>query len=187
MRVFQSSYKDRRTGQTRKTRMWYAEFSDHNGDTRRVPGFRDRRLTEKLGQRLETLVASKLAGEAPDAEMTRWLEAIPDRIRRKLAEIGLIDSRRAAASKPLKEHLDDYEAALLAKGNTDKHAKLTKARAKRIFDGCKFTYWSDLAASRALRFLAELREGDDEKDGISAASFNRIKRASSRSLPATPT
>ncbi len=39
MRVFQSTYRDRKNGQTRRTKTWYAEFRDHNRDVRRVPGF----------------------------------------------------------------------------------------------------------------------------------------------------
>ncbi len=172
MRVFQSTYRDRKTGETRKTKTWYVEFRDHNRDVRRVPGLTDRRQTESLGRRIEQLLAMKLAGEAPDAVMTRWLEAVPDKLRKRLAEIGLIDPRRAAASKPLADHLDDFEAALLAKGNTEKHAKLTTARAKRILDGCGFLYWSEISASKVERHLAELRVGTADRKGIGAASSN---------------
>src|SRR5213596_1778655 len=141
MRIFQSTYRDRRTGATRKTRTWYIEFRDHNRDIRRVPGLRDRRQTDAIGQKIEKLVAAKLAGEAPDVAMTRWLENAPSKLRRLLASgevnsrphlaarkkkpqtgIGLLDSKRVAASKPLAEHLGDFKAALLAKGNTAKHA-----------------------------------------------------------------
>ena len=172
MRVFQSTYRDRKTGKTRKTKTWYVEFRDHNRDVRRLPGLTDRRQTEAIGRKLEQLVAMKLAGEAPDATMTRWLETVPDKLRKKLAGISLIDPRRAAASKPLSEHLDDFEAALKSKGNTEKHAKLTKARAKRLIDGCGFTYWSEITPSRVERFLAELRAGTPDRTGIGAASSN---------------
>ena len=119
MRTFQSTYRDKKTGETRRTKKWCVELRDHNRDVRRLPGFRDRKQTEAIGRKLEQLVATKLSGEAPDAAMTRWLETVPEKLRKRLAEIGLIDPRRAAASKPLSEHLDDFEAALLAKGNTE--------------------------------------------------------------------
>ena len=35
------------------------------------------------------------------AEMRRWLEQLPDRLRSRLAEAGLLDSRCVAAGKPL--------------------------------------------------------------------------------------
>ena len=41
-----------------------------------------------------------------------------------------MDSRRIAAIKPLTEHLDDWKAALLAKGNT-----LTMDRYSHTFEG----------------------------------------------------
>ena len=46
MRVFQSTYKDRKTGKSTKTKTWYAEIRDHNEVIRRLPGFRDKKQTE---------------------------------------------------------------------------------------------------------------------------------------------
>ncbi len=172
MRVFQSTYRDRKTGKTRKTKVWYCELRDHNRDVRRLSGFTDRRQTEALGRRMEELVAMKLTCEAPDASMTRWLETIPDKLRKRLAYIGLIDSRRAAASKPLSDHLEDFEAALLAKGNTESHARLTKARAKRLITGSGFVHWSDFSASKVERHLAELRTGTTNRKSIGALTSN---------------
>jgi hypothetical protein len=169
MRVFQSTYRDKPTGETRRTKMWYIEFRDHNRDPKRVPGFRDRKQTEAAGRRIETLVASKLAGEAPDAAMTRWLETMPDKLRWRLTDIGLIDSRRAAASKPLSDHLEDFKAALLAKGNTEKHATLVHSRANRVVNDCGFASWSEISASKVQRFLGELR-GDG--NGAAAQTCN---------------
>jgi integrase len=153
------------------------EFRDHNRTTRRLPGFRHRKSTEAIGERVEKLVASKLAGEAPDVEITRWLETIPNRMRELLAQWELIDSKRVAASKLLTSHMDDFKAALVARGNTEKHASLTVCRVKRIFDGCGFRFWSNVSASEVERCLAELRkdktrDGKVVKRGISAASSN---------------
>jgi hypothetical protein len=119
MRVFQSTYCDKKTGEARKTEMWYIEFRDHNRDPKRVPGFRDRKQTEAAARKIETLVASKPAGEAPDAAMTRWLETMPNQMRKKLVEFSIISSERAAAGKPLSKHIEDFKAALRAKGTDD--------------------------------------------------------------------
>lgn len=62
MRVFQSTYKDR-SGQRRKTETWYAEVRDRHGKPRRIPGFIDKRATQELGRKVETLVSLRAAGE----------------------------------------------------------------------------------------------------------------------------
>ena len=82
-----------------------------------------------------------------------------------------------ANAKSLLAHVDDWKAALLAKGNTEKHANLSATRVRRIVNGCKLVTLGDVSASRVQTFLAGLRE--DRKDdagkihrGSSAASFN---------------
>ena len=63
MRVFQSTYKDKK-GQTRTTTTWYVEFRDHLETVRRVAGFRDRKATEQLGRNIERLAWCKGGGRA---------------------------------------------------------------------------------------------------------------------------
>lgn len=60
----------------------------------------------------------RVAGEQADTAMVRWLEGLPKAIRERLAKIGLLDHQSLSASKPLALRAADYEAALLAKGNT---------------------------------------------------------------------
>ena len=112
MRVYRTNYKDRQ-GQTRQAAKWYIELRDHLSIVRRFAGFTDKRATEALGRQLERLVASKIAGEQPDVEQTRWLEQMPSKLRQRLAEIGLISAERGAAGKPLLIHLADFKDHLL--------------------------------------------------------------------------
>ena len=137
MRVFKQKYPDRK-GQKRETRKLYVEFKDHTEITQRIPGFTDKKITEELGRRLEKLVALRVLGNAPDPEMACWLESLPNELRDKLAKHSLLDSRTVAGGKPLAEHLDDFHASLLHKGDSQDHADLVKARARRICKDCKF-------------------------------------------------
>jgi len=168
MRVFRTTYKDK-DGQQRQASKWYIEFPDHLQTRRRLPGFTDKRQTEALGRQIEKLVASKVSGQQPDTELSRWLEAIPERLRNNLVRIGLIDSQRAAAGKTLSKHLDDFKACLQAKGNTKQHIELVTLRATKVIEGCKFTNWTDISASKVQRYLAGLQEGEN---GISNQTFN---------------
>ena len=176
MRVFKSSYTDRK-GKQAKTSKWYVEFNDHKGDVRRVPAFSSKGASEELGRNIDRLVAyTRATGGQIDPTLQNWVEELPRPLLRKFLAIGLVKSERVSVSKSLTDHLDDYAAALAAKGNTSKHVKLSKKRISRIFDGCGFRYWGDLSASKVQSFLSGLREADEadgvDAVGISAATFN---------------
>ncbi len=78
---------------------------------------------------MERLAELRAAGCGPDLELARWLEALPDRVKERLVAWGLLEPARVAATRPLSQHLADWTAALLAKGNTEAHAALVAARA----------------------------------------------------------
>jgi integrase len=168
MRIFKTSYKAR-GGQTKKAPKFYIELRDHLQTIRRFSGFKDKKQTEALGKQIERLINYRVAGEQPDAALTKWLSQIPDRRRQRFVEIGLLDPERASGGKPLMEHIEDFRRSLLAKGDTEKHAKLVVSRVRRIVTNCKFTTWADIAPNKVQRYLAELR---DEGNGISAQTFN---------------
>ena len=139
MRVFQSTYRDRKTGETRKTARWYAEVRIE-GRPRRVPGFTDRRATEALGRSIEALARCKAAGERPDPAMTKWIEGLPRHLHAVLGRIGLLDACKTAALRPLLEHLDGaadapgFRQSLTAKAATAAYVELTVGRAKRVIE-----------------------------------------------------
>ena len=180
MRVFKANYKDR-TGKQRESARWYVDFSDHNGVRRRLPGFTDKQATEALGRQLEKLAVCRMNNEQPGRELAAWLESCPVKLRGKLAEIGLLSRERAAGGKSLSEHLDDFRACLLARGNTNKHANMILRHCERVFDGAGFATWTDISASKVLQVLAGLRSeqgkrGGADKPKLSAMSFNHYLR-----------
>jgi len=162
MRVFQSTYKDR-TGATRKTQRWYIELQDHRGTRRRIPAYTDRKQSEAVGRNVERLARLKVAGEALDPTLTKWVEGLPSKLRKVLGRIGLLDAAKTAALRPLREHLDGapdtpgFRQALEAKGATQDYVELTVNRAKCVIEGCGFTFWSDLSASKVMAYLNGLR------------------------------
>src|SRR3989304_8918388 len=107
MRVFRATYKDRK-GQRKQAAKWYVEFRDPLDRFRRLPAFTDKKQSEELGRKLEKLVACRANRESLDTSMGRWLESAPSRIRKKLAEIGLLEGQTASAGKLLREHLADF-------------------------------------------------------------------------------
>jgi len=75
-------------------------------------------------------------------------DTMPPPLRDKLAQWGILSESRVAASQPLAEHLADWTTALLAKGNTARHAELVTSRARKVFTACRFKLWTDISASK---------------------------------------
>jgi len=146
MRIYKQMYKDK-SGETKQSKKWYVETRDHMRIVRAFPAFTNKKQSTKLGEKIEKLVVCKLNSEPPDRDLSEWLERIPAKLKNRFIKIGLIDTKRAAIGKLLSEHLEDFKQSLLAKGDTVKHAQLIYFRVKRIFNECKFEYWSDISLS----------------------------------------
>jgi len=110
---------------------YYTRLRDADGIKRTIPLFQD-----------------KTASQQQAAQLQKEFE---------LEKAGVVDRYKEHRKRPLAEHLDDFYESLLAKGNTVKHAKQVTSRVSRVIKGCKFTYWSDISASKVQRYLADLR------------------------------
>lgn len=143
-----------RGGQTVASTAWYINFMDHMQRARRLKGFADKTASEEAGRKIERLVSLRLAGEAPDAALTRWLEDCPAPMRAKLGAWGIITRTRVAAGKPLAEHLADWRQALLTKGTSAGRARDNHYRVSRVFIACGFLVWSDIDPLAVQRRLA---------------------------------
>ena len=175
MRVFKPTYIV--DGKRCTSPRWHVAFRDNRDTRRRVTAFTDKAQSEELGRKIVKLVATVGVGERPDVQLVKWIEALPPSIRDRLASFGLLNERLASASRPLTEHLDDFKAALLAKGGTDRHAVLVTARAHKVVDGCKFKYWADVSPSRVETYLKRLRDGSTDKRGVSRQTSNFYMQA----------
>ena len=73
---------------------------------------------------VENLIATRIAGEQPGPELTRWLQQVPPKLTEHFVKIGLLDNERAAAAKNLEDHIDDFEVSLRAKNRNKKYSLL---------------------------------------------------------------
>jgi integrase len=136
-----------------------ARFKDRRGRTVTAPltedGTRIRLESSKWYGRVPgeaqpvPLATDETAAELMLAELIRKAE---------LAAAGVVDRFEKHRTRPLAEHLAEWEAALLAEGSTPKHVRQTVACARRVLTGCGFVFWPDLSASRVVQYLAELRD-----------------------------
>jgi hypothetical protein len=110
-------------------------YFDENGQRRKKTGATDKTVTERIARDIENRVA----------------------LRRE----GVVDPRDEAyrdhEARPLKDHLNDFRRALVAKGDSAKHAQVTAYRARRVIETSKAVRISDLSLSKALDALQSLR------------------------------
>jgi excisionase family DNA binding protein len=80
----------------------------------------------------------------------------------RLDELGIerpdvTDPFAAHRARPLAEHLDDFAAALVARGDTADHVGRTVAQVRAVLDGCGFKALDDLDAQPVNDWLAAQR------------------------------
>lgn len=131
---------------------WYIETRIHDGTVKKFSGYPEKAATEERQRNIRRLVSFKISGLMPDPPMIKWLEGIPPKFEKRLAKVGLLDESRVEASKPILEHLKDFEAMMYRKWN--KHYVFqTIAKIKKIINGCKFKFWSDVKAGEIEIYL----------------------------------
>lgn len=157
MRIYKERYTDK-NGKRCKTVKWYIDFTDHRGKRHRIPGFAEKRLTQKLSDNIEALVSCKIAGQTLDKNMQIWIEALPEKLLKKLISISLIDGHRAESGKLLTEHLEDYKEVLTAKGKSETHITGTVNRIKAISEDRGIKYIRDVRAAEIVKYLGKLRQ-----------------------------
>jgi integrase len=156
----------------------YGVFVDFRGILRRLPLSEDKGAAKTLADTVDRLNSVR-GGNDPvlPADLASDVENMPPTIRDRLAKWDIIRPERAAATKSLSEHLDDWKAAILADGSTADHAEKTANRARRIFDACGFKMFSDLSAHDVLIALDNMRKDKTTpagkvKRGISPQTSN---------------
>ena len=156
------------------------KFRDVQGHWQTIIGYTDVKASEEMGRKLERIAQRRAAGEAPGPELLTWVQGLPDRVRGKLARLGLLDATAVASSRPLTEHLSEYKQALLdgvasakQKGPaTVKHAELSVYRVTTMLDGIGARILADVTVEAVGRYLADRRA-----KGLSVASSNHYVKS----------
>ena len=148
------------------------DFRDRAGKLFSIRGFAYKPQAERVRGFVGELERCRDTGDRPAGELVEWLQAIPAKWQKRLADAGLIGRQRIAAMKPLADHLEDFRAALLSKGTTQKQADLAHARITKLADQCGFRRLDDVAAQKVAGFLAERREGTENEPGVSQTTAN---------------
>ena len=130
--LFRPTFTDKKTGQKKRLKKWYARVKSANGRVRKVP-----------------LSTNKAAAELMLGQLLAKIER---------QRVGGVDLLEAHAARPLDEHLADWAAALAAGGASAKHVADTVRLARRVVAGCGFALARDMVESTVQVFLADLRK-----------------------------
>jgi site-specific recombinase XerC len=171
MKVFKPTYKDKH-GKKNNCSHWYLTFTDNRQIRRRLPAFTSKKSTERAAQKIDELL-SACGILSPDLQ--KWIEEIPETMRKKLVSFGLIDNRKISENigKPLLKHLEDFCEGLVADGRKEYYKKQTKRHIETILEGCQFKIWSDIDGNKVKTFLAKSRGSD----GYGERTYNSYLRA----------
>jgi len=157
MRVYKKTYRDA-ADVLREYGKYTVEVRDHRGKARRFTGYRDKRLSEDLGRKLDLLVATVKNRDALRPDLARWLESAPQNMKEHLLRCGLIEQKQAAAGVELADLLGQFLDTLRLKGRSPQYIADVDMRLRAVFDECGFRVWSDCSTSALELFLDGVRE-----------------------------
>jgi len=171
MKIYKHPYKDRKTGKSKECSRWYIGFTDNRQIRRQLPAFTSKKSTERAAQKIEELL-SACGILSPDLQ--RWIEEIPETMRRRLVQYSLIDNRRLSENigKPLLSHLEDFCAGMSADRRKAEYVRQTHTRIEDILNGCRFVLWSDIDGNKVKTYLAKSRG----QDGYGERTYNNYLR-----------
>ncbi len=170
MAVFKRKYKDN-SGIEREYQKFSIDFYDHHNIRRRVAGFTNKSASSELERQILKLVSFRISGAGLDASMTHFLETCPKDIRECLYKWGIIEAARAAASKGLLKHVEDWLEKLKADGDTSKHVSEYRSKMMRLGEECKWNYLSDITSTTLNQWK------NDQKGKLSSATINHYVKA----------
>lgn len=140
----------RTADRNRKGSSWYIAYVDADGVRRTVKGCPDRVASERMAHKLIADVA--------------------------LQKAGLVDPRdvafRDADRSSVDAHLDAWKAHMLAKGRSEKHARLFRNRAGRVVELAAAKRLSDLSPTKIQAALDALRS-----EGLSNQTASHARSA----------
>lgn len=100
---------------------------------------------------------------------------LADRVREAaLEKAGLANPFDDHHKRALREHVDDWRASLIAKGDTETHVVQAVRRVRAIVNACRFTSWPDISASAVQVFVGNLRNVGTKRapGGVGAKTRN---------------
>ena len=159
MRLYQRRFLDA-DGDERTASRWTLDYAAPDGRRRRITLFRDREASAEAARKI-TRLAERVAGGSPLSPSLRaWIAGLPLDLRNRLIAQGTLPRGASELDRPLGDLVDDFEASILDRGKTTKHASDQATGAREAFQACGFRLWRDIDAGALARHLARRRRHD---------------------------
>jgi len=142
-----------------ETAHWHISFEDNLEIRRQIKAFTDEEATRRLADKIKRMLYAKANNIPFDVEVRRSVELLPEKIRRQLIEIELLDDKDSAIGKPLGKLISDYGHSLEADERDSKYISETVSMVGKVFTACGFEHFSDISANKVQAHLQELRNG----------------------------
>ncbi len=159
MAVFKVTYT--KNGKRGRSSKHYVEFKDHRKIRRRVPGFKDRKASERLLWLLEQLASCRHNKAQPGIELVSAIEAMTPKVRARLIEWGVLDTQWDPSPKSVADHLAEYRNVLEAKGVSSNWAALVYARALRVFRAAGCSTLAEISADKIIVAADAVRQAEN--------------------------
>jgi integrase len=172
MKVFKPKFS--RDGKNKSVSHWYIGFTDNSRIRRRLPAFPSKQATERAATMIGELLSGNLA-----AHVQVWLAGIPESMRAKLVEWGIVSKRDAGAGTPgmtaLSDLLTEYQDYLrVVKGDTEGYVTETAAQIDAVFAACGFTAADDIEADAVEAWLIKQRQEGKARCGEKGWSVRTV-------------
>ena len=164
-----------RDGTQQTAAKYYLEFRDHAGRRRTWAMHDKKKVSEGWAAKIDALMALMVNSEPLTAELSKWLEGIPQGLRAKLAQVGLIPRQRASSGQGFDTHIESFKRSLRRIGRTDKYVNLTDGFIKRTIKNCDFHAFGDIENDPIEVYLESMQQR--QKNPISKRTMNAYIKA----------
>ena len=156
MSVYLPTYRNNAGKITRTAKHWIS-FTDHQQIRRKLPAFTDRRQSEALERRIESLVAARVAREPATPEQETFIAGLPQAMLKKLVRWDILPGTKLETARPLREHMADYISALKAQGCANSHCDNCRRFLERMARECGWTRFIDITPDSIVRWRDNLQ------------------------------
>lgn len=117
----------------------------------------DKRAATEV-MRKTVLLAESIEAQVPlTPELRRWLEHMKPKLRKRLTTLGLIGDSDAAAATGVTQHVEDYLADCLSRGDGEAYVKVKQSQLTAMLGGVGAKRLADLTVDTVSNYLAGLR------------------------------
>ena len=175
-RIYKETRIEKKTGERKESLRWYLSFRDHLDIKQELTGTPNKSTTEHIAKNIVAIVNMKSANQPLSLELRKFIENQPKKMRKKLADCGILDANTNAGFEPLaiykkvkaphsklkryevkSGHVYDWLIHMKAIERSKQHITDTLACIMRIIEGCGFIAPYDITDQKIKLWMTEMR------------------------------